>query len=90
MIVEHWTESRNALVLIGAKAEVACVAAVLGVPLGAVSDVGPSKVALALWGADLHAYLRSAAAESASGKYTANTQAIVGANGRPAGALIQY
>jgi hypothetical protein len=94
VIVEYWTESRDALVLTGEKVEVTCVAAVLGVSLDNVTDVGPSKVALALWGADLRAYLRSEAAALATaervGAYTTNTRAVTAADAWPTSTLIHY
>jgi hypothetical protein len=56
VIVEHWTDTRQSLVLLGPYADLCSVAVALRLPPDAIVQVSPLRSALALWGDTLAAY----------------------------------
>lgn len=56
MISEVWTESRETLVLVGSDREIERMAAALSISSSRFVRVSPARVAVALWGSDLHSY----------------------------------
>lgn len=72
MIVEYWTDSRRAVVVTGGPAELARIARHIGASADELIPVAPHKLALALWGEALDAYVTAGA-----------DAAVRGVSGRP-------